>query len=37
MQITINLPDNLSLTEADLRREVAGIFAVPKATHFLKA
>lgn len=23
MQITINLPDNLSLTEADLRREVA--------------
>jgi predicted HTH domain antitoxin len=23
MQITINLPDNLSLTEADLRQEVA--------------
>jgi hypothetical protein len=23
MQITIDLPDNLSLTEADLRREVA--------------
>jgi hypothetical protein len=34
MQITIDLPDNLSLTEADLRQELAGSFAVPKATRF---
>ncbi|MBW4417940.1 MAG: hypothetical protein KME13_01780 [Myxacorys californica WJT36-NPBG1] len=33
MQITINLPDNLSLTEADLRQELAVSFAVPTATH----
>jgi hypothetical protein len=34
MQITIDLPDSLNLSEAELRIELAGSFAVPKATRF---